>query len=175
MTSCTVKELLTSTQPCSQVVSAMCPDTGSAESGTVATWTRTQIRNLVELRGFEPLTSCMPSVGSASTAVRLCRSPSQGVRTSPVRSAPVAVLSRCTSQPRPASPSFSALTSQNLQEQFSLQSAVKLKTLADRESISTWNSLGTGTALRVRVRRGSETVHRSECAKTLGSIRITPL
>jgi hypothetical protein len=50
----------------------------------------------VELRGFEPLTSCMPSTGSTSTAVRLCRSLSQGVRTNPAKSAPVAVLSRCT-------------------------------------------------------------------------------
>jgi hypothetical protein len=49
----------------------------------------------VELRGFEPLTSCMPSTGRQSTAVRLCRSPSQRVRTSPVRSAPVAVLLCC--------------------------------------------------------------------------------
>jgi hypothetical protein len=53
----------------------------------------------VELRGFEPLTSCMPSAGSTSTAVRLCRSPSQEVRARPVRSAPVAVLSCCTGQP----------------------------------------------------------------------------
>ena len=53
----------------------------------------------VELRGFEPLTSCMPSAGSTSTAVRLCRSPSQEVRTRPVKSAPVAVLSCCTGQP----------------------------------------------------------------------------
>ena len=41
----------------------------------------------------------MPSAGSTSTAVHLCRSPSQRVRTSPVRSAPVAVLSCCTGQP----------------------------------------------------------------------------
>jgi hypothetical protein len=58
----------------------------------------------VELRGFEPLTSCMPSTGSTSTAVRLCRSPSQEVRARPVKSAPVAVLSCCTGQPaRPGS------------------------------------------------------------------------
>ena len=58
----------------------------------------------VELRGFEPLTSCMPSAGSTSTAVRLCRSPSQEVRARPVKSAPVAVLSCCTGQPaRPGS------------------------------------------------------------------------
>jgi hypothetical protein len=49
--------------------------------------------------GFEPRTSCMPSAGSTSTAVRLCRSPSQEVRARPVKSAPVAVLSCCTSQP----------------------------------------------------------------------------
>src|SRR6516165_5792516 len=54
--------------------------------------------NWVELRGFEPLTSCMPSAGSTSTQVRLCRSPSRNVYTSPARSAPVAVLSRCTGQ-----------------------------------------------------------------------------
>jgi len=60
--------------------------------------------NWVELRGFEPLTSCMPSAGSTSTAVRLCRSPSQSVRVSPARSALVAVLSCCTGQPaRPGS------------------------------------------------------------------------
>ena len=53
----------------------------------------------VELRGFEPRTSCMPSAGSTSTAVRLCRSPSQEVRARPVKSAPVAVLSCCTGQP----------------------------------------------------------------------------
>ncbi len=53
----------------------------------------------VELRGFEPRTSCMPSAGSTSTAVRLCRSPSQEVRARRVKSAPVAVLSCCTGQP----------------------------------------------------------------------------
>jgi hypothetical protein len=52
----------------------------------------------VELRGFEPLTSCMPSAGSTSNAVRPCRSPSQEVRARPVKSAPVAVLSCCTGQ-----------------------------------------------------------------------------
>jgi hypothetical protein len=52
--------------------------------------------NWVELRGFEPLTSCMPSAGSTSAAVRLCRSPSLSVWGGPVRSAPVAVLFRCT-------------------------------------------------------------------------------
>jgi hypothetical protein len=58
----------------------------------------------VELRGFERRTSCMPSAGSTSTAVRLCRSPSQEVRARPVKSAPVAVLSCCTGQPaRPGS------------------------------------------------------------------------
>ena len=60
--------------------------------------------NWVGLRGFEPLTSCMPSAGSTSTAVRLRRSPSQEVHARPVKSAPVAVLSCCTSQPaRPGS------------------------------------------------------------------------
>jgi hypothetical protein len=53
----------------------------------------------VELRGFEPLTSCMPSTGSTSTAVRLRRSLSQEVHARPVESAPVAVLSCCTGQP----------------------------------------------------------------------------
>ena len=53
----------------------------------------------VELRGFEPLTSCMPSAGSTSTRVCPRRSPSQSVRTGPAESAPVAVLSRCTDQP----------------------------------------------------------------------------
>jgi hypothetical protein len=37
----------------------------------------------VELWGFEPQTSCMPYSGNTSTAVYLCRSPSQGVPTSP--------------------------------------------------------------------------------------------
>jgi len=55
--------------------------------------------NWVELRGFEPLTSCMPSAGSTSTRVCPRRSPSQSVHTGPAESAPVAVLSRCTGQP----------------------------------------------------------------------------
>jgi len=58
----------------------------------------------VELRGFEPLTSCMPSTGSTSTAVRLCRSPSQEVLARPVKSAPVAVLSCCTGHPARSGP-----------------------------------------------------------------------
>src|SRR5215471_18728838 len=37
----------------------------------------------VELRGLEPLASCMPSTGSTSTRVYRRRSPSQSVRTSP--------------------------------------------------------------------------------------------
>jgi hypothetical protein len=57
---------------------------------------------LVELRGFEPRTSCMPSAGSTSTAVHLCRSPSQAVRISPPGSRPVAVLSCCTGQLGPS-------------------------------------------------------------------------
>jgi hypothetical protein len=56
----------------------------------------------VELRGFEPRTSCMPSAGSTSTAVHLCRSPSQAVRISPPGSRPVAVLSCCTGQLGPS-------------------------------------------------------------------------
>ena len=50
----------------------------------------------VELRGFEPLTSCMPSAGSTSARVHLPTSPSRDVRTSPPESGPVAVLSCCT-------------------------------------------------------------------------------
>jgi hypothetical protein len=50
----------------------------------------------VELWGFEPQTSCMPSAGSTSTAVHTCRSASQDVRTSPPRSRQVAVLFCCT-------------------------------------------------------------------------------
>jgi hypothetical protein len=59
---------------------------------------RSDLGKLVELRGFEPLTSCMPSAGSTSTSVCRRRSPSQSVHTSPVSSPPVAVLSRCTDQ-----------------------------------------------------------------------------
>ncbi len=55
--------------------------------------------NWVELRGFEPLTSCMPSAGSTSTAVRLCWSPSSHVRTGPYGSGPVADFPRCTNRP----------------------------------------------------------------------------
>jgi hypothetical protein len=51
--------------------------------------------DLVELWGFEPQTSCMPSAGSPSTGAHLCRSPSRGVRTSSPESRPVAVLSCC--------------------------------------------------------------------------------
>jgi hypothetical protein len=54
---------------------------------------------LVELRGFEPLTSCMPSVGSTSSRVHLCRSPSWSVSHSAPPSKPVAVLSCCTVPP----------------------------------------------------------------------------
>jgi hypothetical protein len=53
----------------------------------------------VELRGFEPLTSCMPSVGSTSSRVHLCRSPSWSVSHSAPPSGPVAVLSCCTVPP----------------------------------------------------------------------------
>ena len=54
---------------------------------------------LVELRGLEPLTPCLQTEGSTSTAVCLCRSASQGVRSGPPGSWPVAVLSCCTVQP----------------------------------------------------------------------------
>jgi hypothetical protein len=57
----------------------------------------------VELRGFEPLTSCMPSAGRQSTHVYRRRSPSRSVCASPARSALVAVLPRCT-HPQPSSP-----------------------------------------------------------------------
>jgi hypothetical protein len=51
---------------------------------------------VVELRGLEPLASCMPCSGNTSTVVHLCRSPSQDVPLSPPESRPVAVLSCCT-------------------------------------------------------------------------------
>jgi len=50
----------------------------------------------VELSGLEPLTSCMPSGGSTSTRVSLCRSPSSPVPARPPPSTCVAVLSCCT-------------------------------------------------------------------------------
>ena len=50
----------------------------------------------VELRGFEPRTSCMPSVDRPSTAVCRGRSPSLSVCRSPARSGSVAVLPSCT-------------------------------------------------------------------------------
>jgi hypothetical protein len=50
----------------------------------------------VELSGLEPLTSCMPSVGSTSTRVHPCRSPSSRVPASPPASGCVAVLPCCT-------------------------------------------------------------------------------
>ena len=62
----------------------------------------------VELRGFEPLTSCMPSAGSTSIRVYRRRSPSQSVPTGSARSAPVAVLSCCTGQPSRPGPRMSA-------------------------------------------------------------------
>jgi hypothetical protein len=46
----------------------------------------------VELRGFDPRTSCMPSAGSTSTHVHLRRSPSWNVHPRPYRSGPVAAL-----------------------------------------------------------------------------------
>lgn len=53
----------------------------------------------LERRGFESMTSCMPSPCSTPTAVRLCRSPSQEVHAQPAGSAPVAVLFCYTGQP----------------------------------------------------------------------------
>jgi hypothetical protein len=50
----------------------------------------------VELWGFEPQTSCMPSAGNTSTAVRSRRSPSRSVHSSLSRSGQVAVLPCCT-------------------------------------------------------------------------------
>ena len=70
----------------------------------------------VELSGLEPLTSCMPSGGSTSTRIHLCRSPSSRVPASPPASAPVAVLSCCTAAIPAGSPSGApdkALTSAN--------------------------------------------------------------
>jgi hypothetical protein len=66
--------------------------------------TRVYIRivsvNCVELWGFEPQTSCMPSSGNPSTRVSLCRSPSRRVHPGPPASRPVAVLSCCTTRCR---------------------------------------------------------------------------
>jgi hypothetical protein len=59
---------------------------------------RSDLVFLVELWGFEPQTSCMPSSGNPSTRVYRRRSPSQDVRTSPPESRPVAVLSCCTTR-----------------------------------------------------------------------------
>jgi hypothetical protein len=59
---------------------------------------------LVELWGFEPQTSCMPSSGNPSTLVHTCRSPSSHVHSSPPASAPVAVLSCCTAPYWPTEP-----------------------------------------------------------------------
>jgi len=50
----------------------------------------------VELWGFEPQTSCMPSGGSTSARIHPRRSPSQSVLHDPPPSAPVAVLFCCT-------------------------------------------------------------------------------
>ncbi len=54
---------------------------------------------LVELRGFEPLTSCMPSTGRQSTRIYCRRPPSRHVPPGPAKSAPVAVLPCCTTFP----------------------------------------------------------------------------
>jgi hypothetical protein len=50
----------------------------------------------VELWGFEPQTSCMPSAGRTCAGVHPCRSPSQRVHAGLSASGPVAVLSCCT-------------------------------------------------------------------------------
>jgi hypothetical protein len=52
----------------------------------------------VELRGFEPRTSCMPSSGNPSTVVHQRRSPSLQVPSSPPGSRHVAVLRCCTAR-----------------------------------------------------------------------------
>ena len=62
-----------------------------------------------------PGPSCMPSAGSTSTAVPLCRSPSQSVRTIPVRSAPVADFPAVPVS-LPGQAPKERLTSQNLEE-----------------------------------------------------------
>src|SRR2546429_9311882 len=55
----------------------------------------------VELRGFEPRTSCMPSAAGTSTTAFPPSSPPQGVPTSPARPAPVPALSAHTGRPPP--------------------------------------------------------------------------
>jgi hypothetical protein len=72
---------------------------GSPFGSPVTTWVEHGSEKDVELRGFEPRTSCMPSSGRTSTAVHLCRSPSQDVPARPPESRPVAVLSCCTALP----------------------------------------------------------------------------
>ena len=59
---------------------------------------RSDLVFLVELWGFEPQTSCMPSSGNPSTRVSLCRSPPSRVHSGPPASRPVAVLSCCTTR-----------------------------------------------------------------------------
>jgi len=54
--------------------------------GPLGSGFRIMLLTWVELWGFEPQTSCMPYSANTSTAVHLCRSPSQGVRTSPPES-----------------------------------------------------------------------------------------
>jgi hypothetical protein len=66
--------------------------------GTLGSGFRKLRLTWVELWGFEPQTSCMPYSGTTSTAVHLCRSPSQDVRINPPESRPVAVLSCCAPQ-----------------------------------------------------------------------------
>jgi hypothetical protein len=59
----------------------------------------------VELSGLEPLTSCMPSGGSTSTRVHLCRSLSSCVPARPPLSVCVAVLPCCTAATPPGATS----------------------------------------------------------------------
>ena len=65
------------------LVSGSCPS--ECPSGANAHWFDVRILPLtwVELSGLEPLTSCMPSGGSTSTRVYLCRSPSSRVPARP--------------------------------------------------------------------------------------------
>jgi hypothetical protein len=80
----------------------LCPERRSDDGRTILEGAQTGLKScpdlvfLVELSGLEPLTSCMPSVGSTSTRVHPRRSPSSPVPARPPPSACVAVLSCCT-------------------------------------------------------------------------------
>jgi len=63
-----------------------------------------RIYHEVELWGFEPQTSCMPSAGNPSTGVHHRRSPSRSMHSSPPKSGQVAVLPCCTPPPVRSSP-----------------------------------------------------------------------